>query len=1576
MPLKKTLREREGQTDRWGPGQIFRPVAGPVWPDSLIRAIAAMASAAAGGGQERASTFRVRVGSLVFLVREGVNQRWENFLTERRMYDIILEQDSSNRAPVPLEEFYQEDGIVILMERLLHRIRARHLAQRRSRQSLMMLSLLSDDLDYPINTSPGPMFEESEGLILELLSRVAMCLSSRQNIRIDNTFHVHVTIVDGPNPQQERMWIAGGRPRLPTNFDVHSALARRCKNSLIMPDLSETRYKDACLLAAMACHHARIEAQAPNSAISGVWKVLMTQKKNWRRPHWSRKATEALFMAVDHFLTKYRLDPGDFAPARLDNSLRTLAERASVNLSVVSTRGSCLPLFRHPPVPDPSLHSVVILALPQCTVEASGSAPSRRQRRDGEAEAGEEDEGGAAGTPPFLSSEEEEEEEDEENSVTGGSDNLESPSSSSSATAFRLPQPGDAPAYHAALVLNPRSLAPVYKTRSTRCLYCHKSYSKKFAYSHKCVVSQCSTCKRALHCEGHASDCHTAVIKCVRKERGNKGNCRFCRRPVYSVQCLRHHKKFCGKRKKFCERCGKTYDRYSIDREHRCGERFCRICRKYVTAWSSATAGGEAEKKDHSCVMTAPSPPRHAEPLAFFDTETVQDASGAHRVNAVGLSYELRQKPGRFSEIYFYDLAMDHPENERLRHEAYCEDYWPSLQFKPNHRKAPAERKTALSQQVEEQQQQQQHTPAETGSCLARFVDFFFTPRFAHYTLIGHAAARFDSILLLKELLGRGMAVDPLFDGNKALQLRVPHLKIRVIDSYRYIKIPLSQFSKRFPRLQARETQKGTFPFRFNCPENYDYEGALPGEEFYLDRFSSEKAVQSYREEKRRWEGRRDWNFRRELHAYLSQDVRTLREGCLAFSGELYEFQGDLQQDRESDSGASCGIFHPFTSPFFTKSSFVHALWRYFAMPKDTINLATNQRNAIKSSRGEMEWLMFTARSSPECEMRSAFHSAEGQARIGPYRADGVSGNIVYEFNGCLTHYHGALNSGCPISRDFSPCDNNPFGVTMESAARAWQNKKKFLEDRGYTVVVMWECQWEALKRSDNEVKTFLAETLYSRGRRPVERLRLRTGLRGGRTESFRLRFDESRIEGGSRKMYYVDKNSLYPTVAVTKEFPVGPVDVMIGARLDSLAEFRPGSGFFDKTTGEKLEGVVQATVLPPDSLFLPVLPVKVGEKLKFGLCRVCLEEMRRGECPHSDAERALTGVWTTPEIVFAAQCGYTLQRVWEMHVYRRTIPLFGKFYTRLARMKLESEGFPPEAAEDPHLQRQYVERLNRDMPGLGLDPDCVKKNEARRTFAKDLSNSGLGKFSQNDLKPNCQYVSCYEDLHRLAFETPRLKLKHVDPLTEDLAEVGLEPRDDCLGVHKNTQVVIYSFVTAYARIDMMKDIRKLMSMGARIYYTDTDSVIFDCEDEMLDPISEAFNMGSKAYGAYKFETDSRIVRFATLGAKNYAYMTASGKIVVKVRGFVLTNKEAARAVNLDSMWDMLTKFARGERETVSATHFSMRIDRKRQEVRNTSVTKQYSNSVFDKRFIVDPDEDECLSTAPFGIKSFDYADV
>ncbi len=486
------------------------------------------------------------------------------------------------------------------------------------------------------------------------------------------------------------------------------------------------------------------------------------------------------------------------------------------------------------------------------------------------------------------------------------------------------------------------------------------------------------------------------------------------------------------------------------------------------------------------------------------------------------------------------------------------------------------------------------------------------------------------------------------------------------------------------------------------------------------------------------------------------------------------------------------------------------------------------------------------------------------------------------------------------------------------------------------------------------------------------ERLALRRALRGGRTEAFRLMYDIK--ENPDKELRYGDVNSLYPYSAIYHDYPTGLPETFIDEKLANI-KMVPGRGFIDVKTGQVLVGLVQLTILPPDSLFLPALPVTVNGKMKFGLCATCMEKERQDWCPHSDSQRALTDTWTTAEVEFAVvECGYKVVKYHEFVLYRNTQPVFRDFYLHLARIKLESEGFP-EGINTEEEKDRHVQELNALMPGLDLDRSKVERNEGRRQFAKDCSNTGLGKLSQDDVRKNVGYASSWVELSRVRYSHDK-KLQDVHPITPHLAEYTYTNKESFIGPHRNVQVVLYAFVTAFSRIKMLKDMRRLQQLGCQIYYTDTDSAIFDIpKDCNWSQLEEKLKLGSLAYGCYKWETNSRIQGYTSLGPKNYSIIDLTGQTMIKVRGFTLRHARAQEALNHQKMKEFLLAKLRGEYKVVETSSFSMKVDRQGQAIKNITLKKKYTNQGFDKRWIP-KNSSPCVETYPYGAKHGYFADL
>jgi len=195
--------------------------------------------------------------------------------------------------------------------------------------------------------------------------------------------------------------------------------------------------------------------------------------------------------------------------------------------------------------------------------------------------------------------------------------------------------------------------------------------------------------------------------------------------------------------------------------------------------------------------------------------------------------------------------------------------------------------------------------------------------------------------------------------------------------------------------------------------------------------------------------------------------------------------------------------------------------------------------------------------------------------------------------------------------------------------------------------------------------------------------------------------------------------------VALENEFPVGEPEIFIGPSLDKLEV--TGEACVDKETNTPMVGLLQVSVIPPASLYLPILGVIRDSKLLFGLCNKCMEEKTGKLCCHGDAERELTSVWTTHEVCAAIAAGYKVRKIHEAFVYRKQRAIFKSFYAHLAHMKLSSE--PPEDWEqrDEASKQAFLDELNSQADYLHLRVQDMRRNPQRRAFAKLLQNSQFG---------------------------------------------------------------------------------------------------------------------------------------------------------------------------------------------------------------------------------------------------------
>jgi len=184
-----------------------------------------------------------------------------------------------------------------------------------------------------------------------------------------------------------------------------------------------------------------------------------------------------------------------------------------------------------------------------------------------------------------------------------------------------------------------------------------------------------------------------------------------------------------------------------------------------------------------------------------------------------------------------------------------------------------------------------------------------------------------------------------------------------------------------------------------------------------------------------------------------------------------------------------------------------------------------------------------------------------------------------------------------------------------------------------YILTEMWECDYDRILVSREDMRIFLEKhpTLLRKPLNPTPFMEV--------VQSMVSLYDVKDNE----KIHYVDVCSLYPYICKTGKFPIGHPKVYVG---EECRELTGPSGI----EIDKVEGLVYCTVLPPCTLYQPILPVRMHGKLRFALCRSCCEDMCQTDCTHKNVtDREFTGCWVVHEIRKAVSAGYKITNIYEI---------------------------------------------------------------------------------------------------------------------------------------------------------------------------------------------------------------------------------------------------------------------------------------------------------------------------------------
>lgn len=743
--------------------------------------------------------------------------------------------------------------------------------------------------------------------------------------------------------------------------------------------------------------------------------------------------------------------------------------------------------------------------------------------------------------------------------------------------------------------------------------------------------------------------------------------------------------------------------------------------------------------------------------------------------------------------------------------------------------------------------------------------------KYKNIIAIAHNAQGFDAQFILNFILKYRSELAPelIMRGSKILLMSIGSIKF--IDSLNYFPMPLAELPKAFGLTALK---KGYFPHLFNTMSNQNYVGPMPDVSYYspgtMKPHEQLKFLEWYESNKTNI-----FNFQSELIAYCQSDVYILKRACLQFRDLFMK---------------ECNVC-PFTEAT-TIASACNLVYRRGYLKHETLGVIPQRgyrRLCDNQSRVALQWLIWV-----EKELGiNIQHAGRGrEAVLNGLKVDGFCAdtNHVFEFHGCYFHGHSCIkfNRTKPLHED--PDD------TLDRRLERTATKTQCLRQRGYTVTEMWECNFLKLCKQEQQILEYTEHhpLLVKTPLNP------RDAFYGGRTETIKSYYavKNSVDDDDAEQIRYKDFCSLYPWVCKYGKFPVGHPDVYVGH-----------SVCLPLLSSSTTDGLVKCTILPLRTLYHPVLPLKLRDKLLFTLCYACGRKPseERLECSHNESERALTGTWVLDEVRKAIEMGYEILEIHEMWVYKTEVGLFASFINKFLKIKQEASGWPTECQTQDDRDRYIENYFERE--GIQLDSDRITKNPGLRSLAKLMLNSFWGKFGQRENQQKTVIIRNTDDYFSL-FSNPSIEVCHVTLTSDDKTVlVNYQFREEAADVLPTVNVAIAAYTTTQARLKLYREFQKL---GERVLYGDTDSILYVSKPGMYEPSCGNFlgELTDELEGDYG--VGSYIVKFISGGPKTYAFKvycpkTNEYKSVCKFKGITL-NYDNLQMINFDTLEELVLK--------------------------------------------------------------------
>lgn len=807
--------------------------------------------------------------------------------------------------------------------------------------------------------------------------------------------------------------------------------------------------------------------------------------------------------------------------------------------------------------------------------------------------------------------------------------------------------------------------------------------------------------------------------------------------------------------------------------------------------------------------------------------------------------------------------------------------------------------------------------------CVVQFGSKIMRKEYKNSVFLAHNAGRFDEFFILEHFLALGEKPEVIFNGGSILNISLPTYNITFRDTYLYLPRALSALPKMFG---LEDTEKTFFPhlLQFSVYENYkgDYP---PIEKYGIDGMKEDAREKCIKWHQHMCETKSVFEYKEHMIEYCRNDVDVLRKCGEKFRTLFLEY----------------GSVDPYIDGI-TLSHSVSLVYRKLHMPIQSLAIIPpwGYKSAKSFSNKAINWLHYVskktdipiqhARNGGEYKLPSlgiyvdGYTSLEEVNTVYPNKQNNKP--RVYEFMGCLYH-------GCDKCYDKDVL-NPQHGVSLTDLYEKTMVRNLDITNAGYDLIQIWEHEYDKMLTNDDLLKQCVNELGL------IEPLKPKDCLYGGRTESFILYKDTAENE----KIRYIDVNSLYPYVQRSKIFPEGHPEILLNPEINDI------SNWF---------GLIKCRVLPPQNLWIPVLPIKARGKLMFALCNKCAVNGLTEKCEHTSTERSWVGSYTTVEIDEALKNGYEIlhvHEVWNWGVGERTNDLFTSFINTFLKIKLTGAGFPSYVVTDLEKINYCKELKSRE--DIDITPEEITDNPGIRNLGKSALNSLWGKLCQGVNKEKNIYITEPHKFYEMLVDDT-CEITSVNIVQEYMLQVSYKDRQELEKPNSFSNHVVGSFVTSYARLHLYSFLKQL---GKDCVYCDTDSVVYIERDGHPQIPTGPYlgEMSCEIYSSHK--VNDTIKTWVSSGPKSYAYMLKDNPHIknVKCKGMTL-NYTTCLNINFEYMKLLVTDpEARGNKCEVVYRN-QIKRNKKKIRIEQTDITKSHSFT-FDKRRMVGD-----YITEPFG---------